>query len=160
MMVNKNTFDVLQDRCNSLKSRLVHEQLKSGNFSFDYSQKYLHRILHEYKKYKSLIKAANIVGIDYNIVMDWYIGGQRTDSVYHGFYLAVNDINGCSIKTGAISEMSEKVNEKDFGGDYLISEYGDGWSYKTYINGEKIFIISNDLKTLKKKVKDKHLPID
>ena len=160
MMVNQNRLDVLQKRNNSLKSRLVHEQLKSGNFSFHYSQKYIHRILHEYKKNRSLIKAADIVGIDYNIVIGWYINGQRTDSIYRGFYLAVNDINNSSINTENIGEISGEVSEKDFDGDYLISEYGDGWSYKTYIDGEKIFIISNDLETLKKKVKDRHLPID
>ena len=44
--------------------------------------------------------------------------------------------------------------------DYIISQYGDGWSYKTFIDGEKIFLISNDLDNLKKKVKAKRLPLD
>ena len=38
--------------------------------------------------------------------------------------------------------------------------YGDGWSYKSYVNGEKIFLIVNELDDLKNKVKSKNLSID
>ena len=38
--------------------------------------------------------------------------------------------------------------------------YEGGWSYKSYVNGEKIFLIVNELDDLKNMVKSKNLSID
>ena len=160
-MNNENELDNLQKRNNSLKSQLAHEQLKYDNYSFEYFNKYSKLILNEYKQHKSIFKASLIVGIDYKIVMGWYIQGQLNNPIFRGFYLSINDMNGDQRVVDEIKdnvEINESADELD--GDYIISEYGDGWSYKTYVNGEKIFLISNDLETLKKKVRDKHLPLD
>lgn len=161
-MNGQNVLNSLQIRNDSLKSKLFHEQLKSDNFSFKYHNKYINLILNEYKKNKSLVKSAQTIGIDYEIVFKWYVQGQRGNLNYRGFYLAIRDMND-SIEDAIEEIETPQVEQIDNGfddGEYLISQYGDGWSYKTYIDGEKIFIISNELETLKKKVKDKRLPID
>ena len=62
----------------------------------------------------------------------------------------------CFTSAYALQELVYGIEEKD----YIIAQYGDGWSYKTHVDGEKVFIISNELKTLKEKVKAKHLPLD
>ena len=160
-MDNKNVLYNLQQRSNHLKSRLTHEQLMHDNFSFGYFKKYSNLILNEYRKHKSLFKASQIVGIDYNTVMDWYVQGQLNNPRFRGFYLLINEINNGKDAEDEIEEDVEvDENVENFDEGYIISEYGDGWSYKTYIDGEKIFLISNDLKTLKKKVRDRHLPLD
>ena len=51
-------------------------------------------------------------------------------------------------------------NNNDSDSDFIISEYGDGWSYKTYVNGEKIFLIANELDDLKNKVRSQNLPLE
>ena len=160
-MNNENVLNDLQARSNSLKFRLVHEQLKYGNYSFEYFMKYSKLILNEYKHHKSLFKASSVVGVDYKIVRHWYVQGQLNNPRFRGFYLSINEYNNDSGSAGEIKddvEIEENVNGIE--GEYVISQYGDGWSYKTYVDGEKIFLISADLKTLKKKVKDKHLPLD
>lgn len=160
-MRSKNVLYNLQQRNDYLKSRLTHEQLRHDNFSFGYFRKYSSRILNEYRKHNSIFKASQIVGIDYNTVMDWYVQGQLNNPQFRGFYLSINEINNNRDVADEIKneiEVNEDVENFDEG--YIISEYGDGWSYKTYVDGEKIFLISNDLKTLKKKVRDRHLPLD
>ena len=80
---------------------------------------------------------------------------------FRSFFLAIEGINSNNDESvGENWDSDCEIDLKDFDGDYVISQYGDGWSYKTYVDGEKIFIISNELESLKKKVKDKHLPID
>lgn len=149
----------LQNKNNSLKSQLLHEQLKYGNYQFNYYKKYSMQILIEYKKSKSLYKAALKVGIDYKTVMNWFIQGQITDSIFKPFSLVITKMNADS-KDSTFEIKNEIQPQNDISdGEYLISEYGDGWSYKTFINGEKVFIISSELETLKKKVKNKHLPL-
>lgn len=163
-MFNDNVLNNLQKRNNSLKSKLIHEQLKSNNYSFEYFKKYSSLILNEFKKHNYLYKAALTVGVDYNTVLEWYIQGQLNNPQFRGFYLAVNSIKNDDYiqnteEKTAGENFSQKINE-EFQGEYIISEYGDGWSYKTFIEGEKIFIISDDLENLKRKVKAKNLPLD
>lgn len=163
-MFNDNVLNNLQKRNNSLKSKLIHEQLKSNNYSFEYFKKYSSLILNEFKKHNYLYKAALTVGVDYNIVLEWYIQGQLNNPQFRGFYLAVNSIkNDDYIQNTEEKTAGENYSQKiyeEFDGEYIISEYGDGWSYKTFIEGEKIFIISDDLENLKMKVKAKNLPLD
>ncbi len=164
-MNGQNALNSLQIRINSLKSKLFHEQLKWGQYSFECQRKYMGLILNEYKKTSSLVKSAEIMGIDYGIIFKWYFEGLSGNPNYRGFYLAVRDILDLStesspIETNVESIESAPVNNALDEGEYVISQYGDGWSYKTYVDGEKIFIISNELETLKAKVKDKRLPID
>ena len=160
-MNNENALKELQERNDSLKSRLTHEQLKHDNFSFEYFKKYSMLILKEYKQHKSIFKAASIVGIDYKMVMEWYVQGQLNNPAFRGFYLLIRELTddqAVEVEIRNDIEVDENVNSLE--GDYIISQYGDGWSYKTYVDGEKIFLISNELETLKKKVRDKHLPLD
>lgn len=153
-------LDNLQKRNNSLKSQLIHNQLKYGVYPFDCSRKYTLIILNEYKKHRSFFKVSSIVGITQNEIMDWYIQGQMGNPRFRGFFLAVNEINKC--RNEGIDDEQVQESEINIAQDkgHVISEYGDGWSYKAFIDGEKVFIISKDLETLKKKVRDRHLPLD
>ncbi|MBQ2353037.1 MAG: hypothetical protein II396_01780 [Methanobrevibacter sp.] len=94
------------------------------------------------------------VGLDYNVVLNWYVQGLLGNSPFRQFFLAINDIG---ILDDSESEIKSEVETE---WEYMISQYGDGWSYKTFIDGEKIFIIANELDDLKRKVKLKHLPLD
>lgn len=157
-MNNENVLNNLQKRSDSLKSKLLRNKLKHGNFSSGYFEKYSLCIIHEYEKHHSLFKAAKNCKINPKLVMDWYVQGQLGNDQFRSFYITINKINR---DDGPVAEEVKPVsNDENVEGDYVISEYGDGWSYKTYVGGEKIFIISNGLETLKKKVKAKNLPID
>lgn len=151
----------LQKRSNSLRSQLIHEQLKSGSYMSRNFKKYQLVVLEEYKTHKSFFKVASILGISQMEIMDWYIQGQSGNPNFRGFFLAINEINGEVNQEEPDAEPVPVINAPECDeGEYLISQYGDGWSYKTYVDCEKIFIISNDLDTLKKKVRDKRLPLD
>jgi hypothetical protein len=150
----------LQRRNNSLKSQLIHEQLKSGNYSSENFKKYNLIVIKEYKKHKSFFKVASILGITQKEIMNWYIQGQMGNLKFRSFYLAIKDINTENLEENTEEIVQDNEINSNDDGDYVISPYGDGWSYKTYIDGEKVFLISNELETLKKKVRDKHLPID
>ena len=165
----------LEKRCNYLKSKLLHEQLKYGNYSFKHYTKYLALVVNDYTKSKSLFKASQNVGIEYDVVINWFFQGQCGDPNFESFYWVVNKINR-KLEVENISKQPEILSEDNISKkpketfdtkaeeildkEYEISEYGDGFSYKTYIGGEKIFIIANDLESLKKKVKSRHLPLD
>ena len=148
----------LQDRNNGLKFHLAHEQLNCGSYPFNSFRREMSHILNEYSNHKSLFKAASTVGISLKMVLKWYIQGQRGNPQFRIFYLRINHINARqSIETSGcqIEEIPQEPNE-----DYKISRYGDGWSYTTYVGDEKVFIISNDLDTLKDKVRSRNHPID
>ncbi len=161
LMDYENVLNNLQKRSNSLKSQLIHEQLKSGSYLSENFKRYQLDVLREYKTHKSFFKVSSIVGISQKEIMDWYIQGQMGNPNFRGFFLAVNDINNEGTQKEVDNEPVADIGLSEFNdGEYVISQYGDGWSYKTYVDGEKIFIISNDLDTLKKKVRDRHLPLD
>lgn len=172
--MNGNVLMDLEKRSNILKSKLLHEQLKHGNYSFEHYRKYFWLVLNDYVKSKSLFKASQNVGIDYNVVMSWFFQGQCDNPNFKRFYMAVNKVNQ-NLEVENISKQPEILSEDNISKkpeptldckadelpdeEYVISEYGDGFSYKTYIDGEKIFLIADDLESLKKKVKSKHLPL-
>ena len=154
VMMRDNVLNNLQKRNALLKFKLIHEQLNFQNYSFHFIKKYSLLIINEYKKHNSLFKSSLNVGIDFNIVFDWYVQGLSGNSQFRKFFLAINDI-------GILDDSESEIkSEGETELEYMISQYGDGWSYKTFIDGEKIFIIANELDDLKKKVKLKHLPLD
>ena len=163
-MNRTDVLNNLQQRNNSLKSKLLHEQIRYDNYSFKYFQKNASIILNEYRRHKSLYKASLNAGIDYGDVINWYVQGQLDNPIFKEFSTSINELNGRVSKEEESNiedrKPQEPMADNPLEGDYEISQYGDGWSYKTFRNGEKIFIISNDLETLKKKVKSKHLPLD
>ena len=153
----------LQKRNNSLKSRLLHEQLKCGSYSFKNFKRESLKLLEEYKHHESIFKAASNAGINYNIAIKWFIQGQLGNPQFRDFYLGIYRINNSkedvSFEPPAITpEVVPQLDETD--GDYKISQYGTGWSYTAYVGGEKIFIISDELDTLKKKIHDRNLPLN
>ena len=159
LMMSEDVLNNLQKRNDLLKFKLIHEQLNFQNYSFHFIKKYCLLLINEYKKHNSLFKSSLNVGMDYNTVLDWYVQGLFGNSQFRKFFLAVNDMGifhdvESEIKNDGCEDVSELECE------YVISQYGDGWSYKTFIDGEKIFIIANELDDLKKKVKLKHLPLD
>ncbi|WP_296872072.1 hypothetical protein [uncultured Methanobrevibacter sp.] len=158
-MDTESVFNSLQKRKNSLKFKLMHSKLKHGTYSFDNSRNDVLTVLNHYKKYGSFFKVSSIVGLTQNEIMNWYIQGLFDNPKFRGFSLVINEIN--KRNAGKIDDEPVRESETNFNQDdeYIISEYGDGWSYKTYVDGEKVFIISNDLENLKRKVKDRHLPI-
>lgn len=181
-MGNSFVLNNLQERNNLLQSKLIHDQLKYGTYHFGYFKKYL-SVISEYKKLKSFFKVSSVLNISQKEMINWYIEGQMGNTKFRSFYLAIDGINrGIADFDKNDVEVEEETafeNIPDFDGndveveeeilsenipneekDYIISQYGDGWSYKTFIGGEKIFIIANELKTLKEKVKAKHLPLD
>lgn len=161
--MKQHSLNSLEKRCTLLNSKLIHQQFKSGQIPLKFFRKYSLRIIEEYKQSKSLFKASQRIGIDFDVVMSWYVGGQRGIPQFRAFYLVIEDINK-NLKSddvvGEVKLKQEKINVEEFPNDYIISQYGDGWSYKTYVDGEKIFIISNELDTLKQKVKNQNLPIE
>lgn len=165
MMEHTDALNILQDRSNLLKSKLVHEQLGCGNYTFGYFEKYSSLILNDYKRTKSLCISALNMGINYSDVLTWYIQGKLGDSHFKQFYLVIDRINMEPAPKENISISAEEIvdeapKETLVDGEYVISQYGDGWSYKTFVDCEKVFLISDDLKRLKEKVKAKGLPLD
>ena len=150
----------LEKKSNSLKSRLLHEQLRYDNYSFTYFHKYSKLILDEYKQHKSLFKSSSNLGIDYENVLEWYFQGQLGNSVFADFYNDINRINQFEVHVKDEKDIKTATPEERIDGEYEISQYGDGWSYKTFIDGEKVFLISGNLDKLKDKVKSKRLPLD
>jgi hypothetical protein len=147
----------LQKRNDALKSILLHEQLKCGSYSFKNFKVQSSRIIGEYKYHKSIFKAASNIGINHKTAIKWFIQGQLGNPQFSDFYKAISRLNN------EVSPESQDVAEKavpQIEGEYVISQYGDGWSYTTYVGGEKIFIISDDLDGLKRKVADRNLPLD
>lgn len=158
----ENALNNLQNRNNILKSKLVHEQLKYDNYSFNSFQREMSQLLNEYYKHKSIFKAAYILDLDLNMVMKWYIQGQRGNLQFKSFYLRINHINNLRSADEEVSSADEVDSSLDdeFCEDYVISRYGDGWSYTCYVDGEKVFLISGDLDNLKSKVKSQNLPLN
>ena len=154
VMGPENVLNNLQKRNDLLRLKLIHEQLKFQNYSFHFIKKYSLLLINEYKKHNSLFKSSLNVGLDYNVVLNWYVQGLLGNSPFRQFFLAINDI-------GILDDSESEIkSEGETEWEYMISQYGDGWSYKTYIGGEMIFIIANELDDLKRKVKLKHLPLD
>ena len=136
------------------------------NYLSEHFKKYPQfEVLDEYETHGSFYKVASLnVGIDYGVVINWYVQGKMDNPVFNEFSKSIDNLNGVLIEQNSSNdsnvETQEDSGDNHIDGDYMISQYGDGWSYKTFVDGEKIFIISNDLETLKDKVRNKHLPLD
>ena len=154
-MMGENAFYNLEKRINSLRSKLRHEQLRSGAYSFKKSKKELLLVLDAYRTHKSIFKAASSVGVDKDIAMKWFIQGMDGDPEFREFYLMINEINGFKpqIRQDVRSQIEEIKNA------YELSQIEGSWVYTTQMDGEKISIISGDLDNLRQKVKDRNLPL-
>ena len=150
-----NVLYTLQKRNNSLKSKLRHEQLKYGTYSFSKFKSELLLVLDAYRNHKSIFKAASSVGVDKDMAMRWFIQGMNGDSEFRDYYLTINRINGFTPQSheDILSHVEETKKEYD------ISAFEDAWVYTTYVDGEKISIISGDLDQLRQKVKSRNLPL-
>lgn len=162
LMNGSDVLNSLQKRNDLLKSILLREQLKYDNYSFGYFEKYAKLLLNEYKQTGSLLKSSLNVGLGQFDALNWYVQGQIGNELFRQFSLEIDRINTIAVpKEKIVEEDTQEIfNETLPDGDYTISRYGDGWSYKTFKNGEKIFLISSDLDKLKDKVRSKHLPLD
>ena len=154
----ENALNNLEKRSNVLKSKLLHEQLTCGSYSFNSFRREMSLILREYLHKKSLFKSSLTVGVNPEIAFKWYLHGQNGNPNFRIFYLRINHINARQNMEEITSPTEEVPQIPD--GEFTINEYGDGWSYTTYVGGEKIFIISNELESLKEKIKSQNLPIN
>lgn len=155
-----NALNSLQERNNNLKSKLLHEQLKYGNYKFRNFKNESLLVLGAYRKHKSIFKAASAVGINKNLVVKWLIQGQFGNPQYRDFYLGIQRING--FKPIEMSYESEEVSyeEEEVKKDYILSEFEDAWTYATVVDGKKISIISGNLDNLKAKILARDLPFN
>ena len=152
--MSENALYNLENRMNSLKSKLRHEQLKYGVYPFNKFKGELLLVLDAYRTHKSIFKAASSVGVDKDIAMKWFVQGMAGDSEFREYFLTINRING--FKTDIPQEAIPKAEEKKA---YDISQSGNAWIYTTDLNGEKLSIISGDLDQLMQKVRDRNLPL-
>ncbi|WP_406536313.1 hypothetical protein [Methanobrevibacter sp.] len=148
-----NALNRLQERNDNLKSKLLHEQLKYGNYKFRNFRSESLLVLGAYRKYKSIFKAASAVGINRNLVIKWFIQGQFGNPHYRDFYLGIQRING--FEPIEVPDEVEEVKK-----DYILSEFDDAWTYTTFVDGKKISIISGNLDNLKAKIQAKDLPFN
>ncbi|MBE6509150.1 MAG: hypothetical protein E7Z77_07025 [Methanobrevibacter sp.] len=145
----------LQERNNSLKSKLRHEQLKYGIYKFNKFKNESLLVLDAYENHKSIFKAASSVGVDKDIAMKWFIRGMEGDPRFRPFYLSIAKING--FRTRSHDEILSELNEIEKLYDIAIFE--DAWVYTTQQDGIKISIISGNLDNLRQKVKARNLPL-
>lgn len=145
-------LNVLEKRNNKLKYLLLHDQLRYGSYSYKHLEDKILLILNEYKINKSLIKSARMAGINSKLVIKWFVEGQKGNPNFEIFYSGIKRINNNSEFTFEDIE----VRSLD---DYEIEYVGGSWIYTTYVDGEKISVISSDLNHLKEKVSGKNLPL-
>lgn len=146
--MNESLLDNLERRNNLLKYKLLHEKLMLGIYPSNNHRREMSQFLNEYSRHKSIFKAASKIGISNNLALKWYIRGQMGDPNFKLFYLRIKQINE------GFDFDAEEIKPK-----YNITQFGNGWIYVTFVDGEKISIISSDLDHLKNKVKDKNLPL-
>ncbi|MDO5832753.1 MAG: hypothetical protein Q4Q14_07920, partial [Methanobrevibacter sp.] len=148
-----NALNRLQERNDNLKSKLLHEQLKYGNYKFRNFRSESLLVLGAYRKHKSIFKAASAVGINRNLVFKWFIQGQFGNPQFRDFYLGIQRING--FEPIEVPDEVEEVKK-----DYILSEFEDAWTYTTFVDGERISIISGNLDNLKAKIQARDLPFN
>ena len=153
-MVNNISFYTrlsnLEKRNNGLKSLLLHDKLKHGSYSYKHLEDKILLILNEYKINKSITLAAFNSGFNPNLVLKWFVEGQKGNPNFEIFYDGIKRINN-------LKDNTEDLEITD--NDYEIEYVGGSWVYTTYVDGEKISVISSDLNHLKEKVSDKNLPV-
>lgn len=145
-----NQLSNLEKRNNGLKSLLLHYQLKHDSYSYKHLEEKILLILNEYKINKSLTVAAFNSGFNPSLVLKWFVEGQKGNPNFEIFYEGIKRINNFE-SDGKDLEIVDN--------NYEIEYVGGSWIYTAYIDGEKISIISSDLKHLKEKVSNKGLPI-
>lgn len=149
-------FAKIQKQNSRLKNKLFHDQLRHDCYSFNNFKREMSLILNFYKYDKSIFKAASHAGVRSVDAMRWYVEGMHGNPLFRGFYLVINELNKPDESPQPIVEQEIKKPSEE----YKISKYGDGWCYTTYIDDEKIFLISKDLDNLKMKVKSRNLPLN
>ena len=140
----------LESANDSLKSKLVHEQLKCSNYSYIHLKKQIRMVLNEYQKHKSILKAASETGVDLKLVIKWFIEGQKGNPHFRNFYLAIMKNRGFDFDWESCGPLEVK--------DYNIESVGNSWIYATDVGGERISIVSSDYERLKERVRERGLP--
>lgn len=140
---------LLEKRNNKLKYLLLHDKLKYGNYSYKPLEDKILLILNEYKINKSIALSAFNCGINPRLAVKWFAEGQKGNPNFKIFYSGIKRVNNWS------APVDEIVCEKN----YEIENIGESWVYTTYVDGEKISIISSDLNHLKEKVLNGNLPL-
>lgn len=146
----------LQNRSNILKSKLVHEQIKHGNYPFTDFSREISQLVSEYPKHNSIFKTASVLGLNPHEVMKWFVQGLLGNPKFRSFYLRINYINR-KLNREVVPQIEENIPE--FKEKYEISRQDNAWCYTTHVDGEKVAIISGDLESLKNKVKSLKLPL-
>ena len=126
---------------NSLKSKLLHEQLRHSTYRFIHLEKEMLLVLNEYNIHKSIFKAAFNVGVDLKLVIKWFIEGQKGNPDFKNFYLTIMKSNGINFDLDY-----HKTPEIP---DYEIKSVDGSWIYTASIDGEKVSVISSDYEQLK-----------
>lgn len=139
----------LEKASNQLKSKLLHEQLKYGNYSYKNLEKEILLILNEYKINGSITKSASNLGLSRTVAIKWYIEGQKGNSKFKLLSSGIKNINNRG------NMVKDEVAVKDY---ELVNSDGS-WIYSTFVEGEKISIISSDLEHLKERIIEKNLPL-
>ena len=106
-------------------------------------------------------------GINPNLALKWFVEGQKGNPKFEIFYQGIKRINSFG-SDGKDLESIDGAHEIESDGkdlevtipDYEIEYIGGSWVYRTYIDGNRISIISSDLKHLKEKVSNRNLPIN
>lgn len=162
-----NRLSNLEKRNNGLKSLLLHDQLKHDNYSYKHLENKILLILNEYKINKSLTMAAFNNGINPNLALKWFVEGQKGNPNFEIFYQGIKRINSFGFDWGDLENIddgheieSDRKDLKAANPNYEIEYAGGGWVYRTYIDGNRISIISSDLKHLKEKVSKRNLPLN
>ena len=170
-MVNKisfyNRLSNLEKRNNGLKSLLLHDQLKHDNYSYKHLENKILLILNEYQINKSLTMSAFNNGINPDLALKWFVEGQKGNPKFEIFYQGIKRINSFGFDGKDLESMGEAHEIESDGKDlevnipdYEIESFGDSWIYRTYLDGNRISVISSDLKHLKEKVSNRNLPIN
>lgn len=121
-MGNRIVLYNLQKRNDSLKSLLIHDQLKYGTYHFGRLDKFLQAIS-EYKKLNSFFKVADTVDISQKELIRWYIQGQLGNPKFRIFYLAIRDINNTNTQ-GVHDEIPEEDAGEEISDDSIIEGGG------------------------------------
>ena len=163
----ENVFYNLERKNLNLRLKLTHDQLKHDNYSYKHLENKILLILNEYKINKSLTMSAFNNGINPNLALKWFVEGQKGNPNFEIFYQGIKRINSFGFD-GKDLESIDETHEIESDGkdlevtipDYEIEYIGGSWVYRTYIDGNRISIISSDLKHLKEKVSNRNLPIN
>lgn len=162
-----NRLSNLEKRNNGLKSLLLHDQLKHDNYSYKHLENKILLILNEYKINRSLTMSAFNKGINPDLALKWFVEGQKGNPNFEIFYQGIKRINSFESYGKNLEGIDEGYEIESDGKDlkaahsnYEIEYTGGSWVYRTCLDGNRISIISSDLKHLKEKVSNRNLPLN